>query len=193
MDFQEATAAATTCATNHYEWLKDIWLPAAALIWGLLAYWRQNRRRLTVSQIGDMRLAKIVRKDGFNTAYCVEIIIINESPHANIVIDYYDLKLPWNEPELRPLPDPIDASPPSNSYQTPGLITFERDEVLNHRRYQHGKLEPGDAFRGYFLATGSKPVPTDLITKTRGDHIKAEFIVQDTIGKKYKTQIALYF
>jgi hypothetical protein len=179
-----------------YNLLKDFSLPLLAIIWAVYSYLRQSRRKLSIRQVGDTRLDKIIQINEHQVAYCVEMVITNDSPNASIVIAYYNLQLPWKEPGLEPLSDPMEAVIPCDLYEAPGIhIKLHRDQVLNHRRYQLGKLAPGDAFRGHFLAIGHNPIPSDLLSDERRTHIEASFIVQDTTRKEYKSKkpIELYF
>jgi hypothetical protein len=101
------------------------------------------------------------------------------------VIAYYELVLPWKDDDLDPLFDPRDLDPPSEFYEIhPESIHVPRDKVLNHRRYQNGKLSPGEAFRGSFLAKGGSPIPQDL---RRKEPVEVRFIVEDTKGKQYRS------
>ena len=87
--------------------------------------------------------------------------------------------------DLDILSDPKDLEPPLEYYEIhPESIQVSRKKVLNHRRYQEGKLAPGEAFRGYFLAKGGNPIPEDL---RKLERIEAKFVVADTKGKEYRS------
>jgi hypothetical protein len=179
-----------------YKLLKDFSLPLLALIWGVYTYWRQSRKKLSIRQVGHQYSDRIVSVEVCMTSLAVEMAITNDSPQASIVIAYYDVELPWNEPNLDPLDDPenLDLKKPLGYYSPPGFgLQVDRDRVLNHRRYQNGKLAAGEAIRGHFLAKGEMQIPTDLTTNNSNGYIDAVFVVQDTTGKEYKTPIHLYF
>jgi len=55
-------------------------------------------------------------------------------------------------------------------------MQVSREEVLNHRRFQNGKLMPGDTFRGYFLAKGDNPIPDDLKRDSNQRRIEARLL-----------------
>jgi hypothetical protein len=188
-----------------YNLLKDFSLPLLAIIWAIYSYFRQSRRKLSIRQVGDQYSDRIVTMvDGSLTYYSVEVAITNDSPQATIVIAYYDIELPWNEPNLDPLPDPEDMDKPVEFYKFPTefslhtnmYVELHRRKVLNHQRFQRGRLAPGDAFRGSFLAKGEMPIPTDFRTgvKEGADRfIEAKIVVQDTTGREYKAPIYLFY
>jgi hypothetical protein len=181
--------------TLTYKFLKDFSLPLLAIIWAIYSYTRQHKRRLSIRQVGDQYSDRIDSPGNGRTAYSVEVAITNDSPQAAIVIAYYDIQLPWNEPNLDPHMDPQTQEPPQEFYSVGGSynIQISRDEVLNHRRFQSGRLGPGEAFRGYFLAKGDNPIPEDIRSKDRDRWVEAKFVVQDTTGKEYRTKIHLHY
>jgi hypothetical protein len=172
---------------------KDFGLPVAVLVWGVLwsvySFWRLNRRRLSIRQVGSSITDTVSRRQSV-TSFRVEVAIANESPHASIAIAYFNLELPWNEPQMRPLEDPRELVPATDFYtEYPSGIRTHLDNVLNHRRYQYGTLAPGAVIRGFFLATGVEPIPEDLLAVTgRPRHVDAPFIVEDTTGKIYRSR-----
>lgn len=110
------------------------------------------------------------------------------------MIAYYDIELPWNEPNFDPLMDPKSLDPPTEHYTIHSVnMQVPREEVLNHRRYQNGRLAPGEAFRGYFLAKGDNPIPDDLKQGGGERWIEAKFVVQDTMGRQFRAPIYLHF
>ena len=185
-----------TTVHDAYTMLKDFGLPIAVLTWAVLSHLRQSRKRLSIRQVGCSVTDTVTQQDG-RTLFQFEVVLTNDSPHATIVIAYYDLKFPWNDPDFEPLLDPMENAPPSNVYSIYGRsIHFDREYVINHRRYQFGKLAPGDAIRGFFLAKGLQPIPSDLLSvKKELRCIEAPFIVEDTAGKQYKSKrpIELYY
>jgi hypothetical protein len=177
-----------------YKLLKDFSLPLLAIVWAIYTWLRQNRRKLSIRQVGDQYSDRIDSSLNCLTTYSVEVAITNDSPQRTIAIAYYDIELPWNEPNLEPLFDPRELDPPKDFYTIHnfGKTQVDRDKVLNHRRYQYGKLSPGEAYRGCFLAKGESPLPDD-ISNGSDRFIQATFVVQDTTGKKYKAPIYLHF
>ncbi len=169
-----------------YAVLKDFSLPLAALIWAVYSWYRDNRRILSIRQVGSSITDRVTNVCGSFSTFSVEVAITNDSPRANIVIAYYYLELPWKDDEIDPLWDPQELYPPSDFYEIPFTVPLKvpRNAVLNHRRYQNGKLAPGEAFRGSFLAKGHELVPQDL---PKQDGIEVRFIVQDTRGKRYRS------
>jgi len=175
----------------YYDVSKDFSLPLLALGWAFYTWYRDGRRILSIRQVGHQYSDRITSRSDSMTNYSVEMAITNDSPRANIVIAYYSLELPWCDDSIDPLPDPIELDPPSEHYKVhPEPIRVFRGEVLNHRRYQNGKLGPGEAFRGFFLAKGGNPIPKDLQTQKK---IEARFVVQDTRGKEYRSRPIYFF
>jgi hypothetical protein len=179
--------------TLVYRLLKDFSLPLLAIIWAIYSYLRQHRRKLSIRQVGDEFKDSIAYSEQARTSYSIEVATTNDSPQTPIVIAWYSIELPWNEPDLEPVPDPKDTNDPKEFYIAPGKgVILHRDNVLNHRRYQNGRLGPGEAFRGFFLATGESSISSDLMSRER-PFIKANFVVQDTTGREYKSPIFLRY
>ena len=154
------------------------------LIWAVYSWYRDNKRVLSIRQVGTSFSDRISSGPGGAMNFSIELAITNDSPRANIVIAYYSLELPWKDDDLDPLLDPTEFDPPSEFYQIhPESIQVSRETVINHRRYQNGKLSPGEAFRGHFLARGGNPIPEDL----RQTEVEARFVVEDTRGNEYRS------
>jgi hypothetical protein len=177
-----------------YNFLKDFSLPLLAIIWAVYTYYRQTNRKLFIRQVGDQYSDRIESAPDARTSYSVEVAITNDSAQAAIVIAYYDIEVPWNEPNLDPLMDPRSTDPPKEFYTIHCFnMQVSREDVLNHRRFQNGKLMPGDTFRGYFLAKGDNPIPDDLRRDSNQRWIEAKFVIQDTKGREYRSPIYLHF
>ena len=177
--------SAMACSITLCTILKSFSLPLAALIWAVYSWHRDNKRVLSIRQVGDSFSDRIAGAPDSLTPFSIEVAITNDSPRANIVIAYYELVLPWKDDDLDPLFDPHDLDPPAEFYQIhPESIHVPRDKVLNHRRYQNGKLSPGEAFRGNFLAKIGSTIPEGL---RRKEPVEVRFIVEDTKGKQYRS------
>lgn len=177
-----------------YNLLKDFSLPLLAIIWAVYTYHRQTNRKLSIRQVGHQYSDRIESAPGARTSYSVEVAITNDSAQAAIVVAYYDIELPWNEPNLDPLMDTRSTDPPMEFYTIHSInMQVSREEVLNHRRFQNGKLMPGDTFRGYFLAKRDNPIPDDLKRDSNQRRIEARFVIQDTKGREYRSPIYLHF
>jgi hypothetical protein len=177
-----------------YTILKDFAVPLTALAWGILIWWRDNRRVLSIDQIGSSITSCISEVEGqYTTTFALdEIIITNDSPKANIVIARYDVKPPWADLEIEALPDPKEGSPASERYTVYGSdIDHPREWVINHRRFQYGKLTPGDTIRGTFLARGKASIPKDL-WQQRENGVEVEFVVTDTKRNTYRQKVVLF-
>ncbi|MFZ0317507.1 MAG: hypothetical protein WAL56_00140, partial [Candidatus Sulfotelmatobacter sp.] len=88
------------CPITLYTVLKDFSLPLVALIWAVYSWSRENKRVLSIRQVGD-QFSDRIASNGMTT-FSIEVVVTNDSPRANIVIAYYDLELPWQDDELDP-------------------------------------------------------------------------------------------
>ena len=95
---------------DAYTVLKDFGLPLAVFGWGLLSSFQQNHRRLSIRQVGSSVTDTVAHSSDTSTVFTFELVITNDSPHATIVIAYFDLDLPWHE-DIDPLSDPKDSFP----------------------------------------------------------------------------------
>jgi hypothetical protein len=179
--------------TLVYKLLRDFSLPLLAFIWAIYSFWWQKRKIVSIRQVGDQYSDRIEFSPDSLTSYSVQVAITNNSPQATIVIAYYDIEPPWNEPSLEPAFDPKEADLPRDFYSVGKHgIQVRREEVLNHQRFHQGKLGPGDAFRGWFIAKGENPIPDDL-KGIDNRWIDAKFVVEDTTGREYKSIVHLHF
>jgi len=178
---------------SWYEVLKDFAVPLTALAWGIYIWWRDNRRVLSIHQMGSSITNRVSQIEGHDTTtFAFEIIITNDSPKANVVVAHYQVKPPWADPEIEALADPKEASPPSDRYTLYGsYIDHPREWVVNHHRFQYGKLAPGDTIRGTFLARGKNPIPKDLRGQ-RENGIEVDFTITDTKRKTYQQKVVVF-
>jgi hypothetical protein len=131
------------CPITLYTILKDFSLPLVALTWAVYSWYRDNKRVLSIRQVGDAYSERVADTPTGITTFSIEVVVTNDSSRTNIVIACYDLELPRKDDDFDPVFDPRDLDPPSEFYKIhPESIQVERDKVLNHRRYQNGKLGP---------------------------------------------------
>lgn len=183
------------CPPPWYTVLKDFAVPLTALALGICMWWRDNRHILSIGQIGSSVTSRVSDVEGQCTTIFAldEIIITNDSPRSNIVVARYDLKPPWADAEIEILPDPKEGSPPSDRYTVSGIdIDHPREWVINHHRFQCGKLAPGDTIRGTLLARGRAAVPEDLRGRQGENGIEVAFVVTDTKGKTYRQNVVVF-
>lgn len=83
------------CSITICTILKSFSLPLAALIWAVYSWHRDNKRVLSIRQVGDSFSDRIAAAPDSLTTFSIEVAITNDSPRANIVIAYYELVLPW--------------------------------------------------------------------------------------------------
>lgn len=60
--------------------------------------------------------------------------------------------------------------------------------VLNHHRYEQGKLGPGDSKRGLLMVKSLASIPNDFL---HGDRMQMRLVVYDTKGKKHSAPFEL--
>jgi len=154
-------------------------------VWSWL---RSERRKLSIQQHGDNIINTVYHRTEFSTLFMLEVSITNDSPKRTIVISHYELEFPWNDPDFSPLRDPADNEEPRYHFHDT-LIEYPRDMVMNHRRLELGKLNPGDTIKGLFMARGRASIPHDLY---QGEWIPVTFIVVDTEGKCYAKKMGLW-
>jgi hypothetical protein len=161
-------------------------LTAAALAWGVYVWRRDNRRLLTIRQVGsDIENVILALDGGLTTAVILNVVLTNDSSKLTIVINHFKVELLWNDPEFDWLYDPAEIVPPSTSYTYAGtLLSYPRNRVLNHRRYEQGKLAPGDSMRGLLMGKSAASIPRDF---AHGDTVQMRVIVYDTNGNEYST------
>jgi hypothetical protein len=151
--------------------------------WAIFIYNRDNRRSMVIRQIGsDVENVVLSFDDGLTTVIMLHLVVVNDSPKAMLVIAHYELKLLWNDPEFDWLMDPAEFAPPRQEYGYNDILKYPRDTVLNHRRYDQGKLAPGDAFKGLLMGKSMITIPENL---KHGTHVEMKLVIHDTRGKRY--------
>jgi hypothetical protein len=176
-----------------YTVIKDFAVPITALIWSVTVWIRGNWRRLSISQ-EPIKMFSVINRvtevQGMHTTtFVTTLVITNDSPKANIVISKYQIRPPWNDPEIETLDDPHEAHPRSDDYVLHAASEWPRDWVINHLRYQCGKLAPGDTIRGMLLVRGVAAIPNDLKTSKP---IEMGVVITNTRQKEYITKIWLW-
>jgi hypothetical protein len=168
--------------SSVYDVLRDFAVPITALFWAITSWWRDQRRVLSITQEWSSSTSnRLTEVRETLTTFELEVVITNDSPKANIVIAGFRVVPPWNDPEIKTLPDPNEIVPPAKVYRVEySFIDYGRDRSINHRTYQNGKLVLGDSIRGVFLARGTATLPLDL----GSGQLDVIFEVTDTKGKR---------
>jgi len=169
-------------------WVPSLVVGVGGLVWGIWSWLRAERRKLSIQQHGDNIINTAYHRAEFSTLFMLDVSVTNDSPKRTIVISHYDLELPWNDPDVRPLSDPAETEQTLYRFSDT-LIEYPRDIVVNHRRLDLGKLNAGDTIKGLFMARGRAPIPRDLYT---GEWIPVNFVVVDTEGKRYVEKMGLW-
>jgi hypothetical protein len=158
--------------------------------WAVSVYALDNRRSLVIRQIGSsVENVVLLMNEGLTTAIMLHLVVVNDSPKAMLVIAYYELKLLWKDEEFDWLDDPAEVAPPRDYYSYSDVLQYKRDMVLNHRRYEQGKLAPGDAFKGLLMGKGTAQIPDDF---QHGQTVKMKLVIHDKRGKKYSAEFELW-
>ncbi len=146
--------------------------------------WVRGRRpQLIVIQRGSDITNALFSIEGGGTVLMAELSVINNSPTAVAVIRHYDVNLEWNDPDFEFLSDPREAAHPQEKYSIPGTtLIFPRSEVLNHRRYEEGKLGPGETISGLIFCFGPVPIPACFV---HGAHITLNVSVLDQSNRRH--------
>lgn len=168
--------------------LVTILIGMAGLAWTIFSWRRDNQRLLTVRQVGSNVENTVMSLDEFTTAIILNVVIVNDSPKATVVIAHFDLKLPWNDPEFDWLDDPAESVPARSEYAYSGTLAYGRDMVLNHHRYDQGKLAPGEASKGLLMGKSMQPIPADFV---HGGGVTMDLVVIDTKKNKYSAPFEL--
>jgi hypothetical protein len=155
----------------------------AGFAWAIFVYNRDNRRSLVVRQIGSaVENVILSMNDGLTTAIMLNAVLVNDSSKAVLVIARFELKLLWKDTEFDWLFDPAEISPAKVHYEYSSVLKYPRDKVLNHRRYELGKLAPGDSLKGLLMGKGTATIPAEF---RQGQTVTMKLVVHDTRGKKY--------
>lgn len=169
-------------------WLPGLITGLAGLGWAVWSWWRNERRVLSVHQHGDSAINCAHQPRDGCTIFMIEVSLTNNSPKRTIVIKDYWLEPPWREDRWWPIHDPKEIEEKNyRIYDT--FIDYPREMAINYRRFEEGKIGPGDTIRGLFFAHGSAPIPVDLYG---GEWIRARFVVTDTEGRRYVKPIGLW-
>ena len=158
-------------------------VPVVLTVLGIgLQAWR-DRVVLEISQTGSNVTNRIASAgDGFAWYYMIEVRIINASRTRTVTLNGFDLKLDWNDPDFRPLDDPVSVYGEQRPYKIPGTtLAFPYKDVINHRVGSNGVMRPGDTIEGLFLARGLTAPPYP-----HGTEVDLPFIVFDQRWKPHK-------
>jgi hypothetical protein len=105
-------------------------------------------------------------------------------------ISRFDLELPWAQPYILWLEDPLELDGPSRCYRFHGgdFLEFERDQVINHYANVRRTFSAGQSIQGFLLGTGSEPIPPAF---AHGAEIPSFLHIYDQFGRKYRAPVKL--
>ena len=157
--------------------------------WAVYTQLDKRRVKLHITQSGSSITNQVYATELDMTGYRAEVTIINDSAFP-VVLRGFDLKPPWNDEDLRFLPDPRDTRRPKDYYEMSMMaLRWPIDEVINHRRFTNGKMEPGDVIEGFMLAVGTTPIPSFY---KHGDEIEMKFSVYDQRSKPHSIRLTFW-
>ena len=169
-------------------WVPGLITGLALLAWTVWSWCRSERRVLTIHQHGDNIINCVHHHRDLCTTFMIQVAVTNDSPKRTIVIADYWLEVPWKEDGWWPIGDPKEMDQTHYVvYDT--FINYPREMGINHRRFEEGRLGPGDTIRGLFFAHGTASIPADLYEH---EWIESQFIVTDTEGHRYMKCVRLW-
>jgi len=157
----------------------------ASLLWNVWNGYVSRRGSLSINfGDGSHIVNAVMQLDRYVTAFTLHLVISNDSPTRTVTIAVFWLEVPWKDDHLRPLDDPDERG--EKIYRFPCThLEFPRDMVINHRRYGHGRLAPGETIEGMFLVYGEAEIPFDLY---QGKWIPVTVVILDASGKIHKSR-----
>ena len=179
-------------STQPFMWpfiLEHLGITVAGILgagWAVYTQIDKRRIKLHITQSGNSITNQVYATELDMTGYRAEVKIINDSGFP-VVLRGFDLELPWNDEDFRFLPDPRDTRRQQDYYEMPmTTLRWPMDDVINHRTFKNGKMEPGDVIEGFILAIGTTPIPTFY---QHGDEIEMKFSVYDQRGKPHSIRL----
>lgn len=149
---------------------------------------REKNGGLLMNQIGsgsescafDLRTAA--------SGYMVYMRIVIDLPA--FAIFRFDLDVPWEDPSISLLEDPIETGDPHNEYSFPGenLYRVHRSLVINRYADVRCMRRRGQTLEGFLLWWGLQPIPDDWPV---GKIIPAFVTVIDQWNRRYEHPVTL--
>ena len=147
-----------------------------------------RERDLLMRQIsGEAESFAFISKCG-GTGYAVCMRLTCVRP--DFAISSIDLEVPWSDPSISSLEDPIHTGDPHGEYCFPGesLYKFHRSLVINHCADVTRMRSRGTTFEGLLLWAGMNPIPDDWPLWKK---IPAFVVVYDQFGSTYGYPVTL--
>lgn len=123
------------------------------------------------------------------SGYMVSIrITVTHEPLT--MVDIF-LGLPWTDPGLSLIADPLESGARYGQYWFPGndTLAFERRVVVNHVVNINRRLRRGGTIEGLLLWVGSEPIPDALV---HGVRFPASVIVLDQFDNRYAFEVSMW-
>jgi len=167
----------------------SLFLGAISLVWQSFTWWQDRRVRILIRQVGTSVTDTARQIPNVGTVYTVDVAIVNQSPRTPAVVCGLLLKPPWEDNTFNLLPDPRESYPSGEIYVVGGNVErYPRQDVINHRVYEEGRLEVGGVIRGTLLARGPAPIPRSYCN---GVSVEFTVSVRDQNNRWHKAQVEL--
>lgn len=155
--------------------------------WNVYLNVSARKETLSIAHRDRSAVANFVEQlQEYLTVFCIDILIVNTSQTKTLTIADYRLAIPWKDDDLRPLPDPEEIGEPGAQYRFPcSELSFRRTDVLNHRRFVDGVIEPGKAIAGLLLFQGTAQIASNFYGPRP---VPVTVIVVDVKGRKHKSE-----
>jgi len=140
---------------------------------------------LFITQTGDCSALEL---DPSGVGYMLELRIVPNFPWP-FEISTIELELPWQDPFLHWIPDPLETNAKDGMYWLPtkGGLGYARNQAINHHIGSGKRFSRGRSVGGLLLGVGAF-MPDD----TRpGSEVPAFVRVFDQFGKEYRREISL--
>ena len=143
---------------------------------------------LSIMQEGFFETSLFDMEPG-GTGCMLYLVIANDLPRQIVLVDF-ELQLPWKELTFQWLADPAVHNG-GNLYRFPSNCgpEFPREDVINHRAYEKGKLGRGGFLRGVLLGFSYKALPANI---KHGETLDASLSVFDVQEKCYSAEISFW-
>jgi hypothetical protein len=140
------------------------------------------------------QLGAVMENCAFDLKYGEAGFIVNLSititQNVFAIADIF-LELPWPDPWLSLIEDPLEGASLYGNYGFPGnrTLAFDRKTVINHHVNVQRLLHRGKTVEGLLLWRGSEPIPDAFV---HGASFPATVIVVDQYDNRYTSELTMW-